>query len=44
VIERRTEGRLFGVTGAARSGKTVWTAQQVAAVRRLLVWDLLGEW
>jgi len=40
----RREGRLTVVTGASRSGKTLWTAQQVARARRLLVWDLLGEW
>jgi len=43
-LERRREGRLYVVAGASRSGKSVWTAQQVARARRLLVWDLLGEW
>jgi hypothetical protein len=43
-MQRRREGRLFAVTGASRSGKSLWTAQQVADARRLLVWDLLGEW
>ncbi len=43
-LVRRREGRLFAVTGASRSGKSLWTAQQVAGARRLLVWDLLGEW
>jgi hypothetical protein len=43
-IERRKEGKLYTVTGASRSGKTLWTAQQVATQRRVLVWDLLGEW
>lgn len=43
-LERRREGRLTAVTGASRSGKSLWTAQQVARTRRLLVWDLLGEW
>lgn len=42
--EHRREGRLYAVTGASRSGKSLWTAQQVAGERRLLVWDLLGEW
>jgi hypothetical protein len=44
VLEHRAEGRLFVVAGASRSGKTLWTAQQIARVRRVLVWDLLGEW
>lgn len=35
---------MVAVTGASRSGKTLWTAQQVARARRLLVWDLIGEW
>lgn len=43
-LERRREGRLYAVAGASRSGKSLWTAQRVARVRRLLVWDLLGEW
>lgn len=43
-LERRREGRLYCVTGASRSGKSLWTAQRVARARRLLVWDLIGEW
>lgn len=43
-LEHRPEGRLYVVAGASRSGKTLWTAQRVARVRRVLVWDLLGEW
>jgi hypothetical protein len=43
-LEHRLEGRLFVVAGASRSGKTLWTAQQVARERRVLVWDLQGEW
>lgn len=43
-MERRREGQLFAVTGSTRSGKTLWTAQQIARARRVLVWDLLGEW
>jgi hypothetical protein len=43
-LERRREGRLTVVVGASRSGKSLWTAQQVARARRLLVFDLLGEW
>lgn len=45
MISKRKEGRLYAVTGASRSGKTWWTAQQVAGARRLLVWDYpKGEW
>jgi hypothetical protein len=44
-IERRADGALYAVAGASRSGKTLWTAQQVARERRLLVWDYpKGEW
>lgn len=43
-LEHRPEGRLYVVAGASRSGKTLWTAQRVARARRVLVWDLLGEW
>lgn len=43
-LQQRREGRLITVTGASRSGKTLWTAQQVAAEKNALVWDLLGEW
>lgn len=43
-LERRREGRLYVVAGASRSGKSLWTAQQVARTPRVLVWDLLGEW
>jgi hypothetical protein len=40
----RPDGTLTVVTGASRSGKTVWTVRQVARARRVLVWDTLGEW
>lgn len=40
----RPDGRGVLVVGASGSGKTCWTAQQVAAERRLLVWDCMGEW
>lgn len=42
--ERRRDGKLYGVVGKSRSGKTVWTARQVEQARRLLVWDYKGEW
>lgn len=43
-IVRRRDERLVAVTGASRSGKTHWTAQQLAGVDRLLVWDYKCEW
>jgi len=44
-LERRPDGRLIAVAGGSRSGKTVWTAQQVKREPRLLVWDApKGEW
>lgn len=43
-IVKRPDGRLVAVTGASRSGKTHWTAQQVRDCRRMLVWDYKGEW
>lgn len=43
-IVARPDGRLVAVAGASRSGKTVWTSQQVAGDRRLLVWDFKNEW
>jgi hypothetical protein len=42
--ERRPDGLVILVTGSSGSGKSSWTAQQVASDRRLLVWDVLGEW
>ena len=43
-IVKRPDGRLVAVAGASRSGKTVWTAGEVAAAPRLLVWDFKAEW
>jgi hypothetical protein len=42
--QRRPDGKLYGVIGKSRSGKTLWTSRQVDVVRRLLVWDFKGEW
>jgi hypothetical protein len=43
--ERRPDGILYAIAGASRSGKSVWTAQQVAREPRLLVWDYpKGQW
>lgn len=43
-LERRQDGRLVVVTGASRSGKTLWTRRRVERAPRLLVWDSVGEW
>lgn len=43
-LVHRPDGALTVVTGASRSGKTAWTVQRVRAVRRVLVWDAVGEW
>ena len=43
-LERRPDGRLVVVTGASRSGKTLWTRREVERAPRLLVWDSVGEW
>lgn len=43
-MARRPDGKLYAVAGASRSGKTLWTGRRVASARRLLVWDLKGEW
>lgn len=42
--QRRPDGKLYAVAGAARSGKTAWVSQRVAGVSRLLVWDYKSEW
>lgn len=39
-----TDGTLYVVTGASRSGKTSWIAKRVQRARRLFVWDTVGEW
>lgn len=38
------DGRLYVVAGASRSGKTAWTRQQTAKVRRVLAWDPEAQW
>lgn len=43
-IVTRPSGRLVAVTGASQSGKSHWTALQVKAAPRLLVWDYKAEW
>lgn len=43
-LQPRPDGALVVVAGASRSGKTVWTAQRVQRDRRVLVWDIKGQW
>lgn len=44
-LQLRPDGTLIAVAGVSRSGKTLWTSQQVRAARHLLVWDIKnGEW
>lgn len=42
--QRRPDGKLYGVIGASRSGKSEWVVQQIARDRRVLLWDYKGEW
>lgn len=43
-LSRRPSGRLIAVAGASQSGKSTWTAKQVQACKRLMVWDYKAEW
>lgn len=38
------DGRLVVIAGASRSGKTAYTAQQVAAANRVIAWDPEAQW
>lgn len=38
------DGRLVVVSGASRSGKTAWTAKQVAKLARVIAWDPEDQW
>lgn len=41
---KTTDGRLYVIAGATRSGKTAWTAQQVKAAKRAIAWDPEAQW
>lgn len=41
---KTSDGRLYVVSGASRSGKTAWTARQVRSLRRVLAWDPEDQW
>jgi hypothetical protein len=43
-VEYRPDGSLELITGASRTGKTVFTVGEVRAVNPLLVWDPEGQW
>lgn len=38
------DGRLFVVSGASRSGKTVWVLRKTAKHRRIFAWDPEAQW
>lgn len=38
------DGRLVVVSGASRSGKTKWVADQVRGQKRVIVWDIEAQW
>lgn len=40
---KTADGRLYVVAGASRSGKTAWVRQQIAGARRVMVWDVEGQ-
>lgn len=42
--QRRPDGKLTGVIGASRSGKTEWVVRELVDARRLMLWDYKGEW
>ncbi|MDR3158350.1 MAG: hypothetical protein LBU11_04925 [Zoogloeaceae bacterium] len=38
------DGKLICVSGASRSGKTVYVMRSVASARRIVVWDVEAQW
>ncbi len=44
IIEERLDGKLIAVGGASRHGKTHWVKQQIKKAKRLLVFDIRGEY
>ena len=41
---KTTDGRLYVIAGASRSGKTAWTRRQTSRRRRVLAWDPEDQW
>ena len=44
IIEERLDGKLIAVGGASRHGKTKWVQQQTSKAKRLLIYDIRGEY
>jgi len=38
------DGKLYVIGGASRSGKSAWTAKEVKAHPRVIVWDVEDQW
>lgn len=43
-MTKTNDGRLYIISGASRSGKTVKTVRMVGASRRVLAWDPEAQW
>lgn len=43
-LKQRENGVLTAVAGASRFGKTGWVKQQIKTAKRLLIWDIRGEY
>jgi hypothetical protein len=41
---KTTDGRLYVIGGASRSGKTAWTRKQVGKRARVMAWDPEAQW
>lgn len=41
---KTTDGRLYVIAGASRSGKTAWTRRALAKAGRVIVWDPEDQW
>lgn len=42
--QKAPDGVITGIVGSAGSGKTAWLKKQIAAMPRLLVWDIEGQY
>ena len=41
---KTSDGKLFVIGGASRSGKTAWTKKRVWKLKRVIVWDVEDQW
>lgn len=41
---KTTDGRLYVIAGASRSGKTAWTKRAIGRARRVFAWDPEDQW